>query len=124
QQPPPTPPGAGPNPPANQATVTANIQEHIQNELQHYGKQVYAWDVVNEPIDATQSDCLVHGPFYNVLGASYLDVAFKAAQQYAPAGTKFFINEYSTTDPTKLACLIKVVKELRERGVPVNAIGH
>ena len=116
--------GDGTNSAANQAVVTANIQEHIQNEVQHYGKQVYAWDVVNEPIDATQSDCLVHGPFYNVLGASYLDVAFKAAQQYAPAGTKFFINEYSTTDPTKLACLIKVVKELRERGVPVNAIGH
>jgi len=116
--------GDGTNSPANQATVTANIQEHIQNEVQHYGSKVYAWDVVNEPIDSTQSDCLVHGPFYNVLGASYIDVAFKAAKQYAPAGTKLFINEFSTQDPAKLACLIKVVRELRERGVPVNAIGH
>ena len=32
--------------------------------------------------------------------------------------------EYSTTDPTKLACLVKVIDELRSRGVPVNAIGH
>ena len=116
--------GDGTNSAANQALVTSNIQEHIQNEVQHYGSKVYAWDVVNEPIDPTQSDCLVHGPFYQVLGASYLDVAFKAAKQYAPAGTKFFINEYSTTDPTKLACLIKVVRELRDRGVPVDAIGH
>jgi endo-1,4-beta-xylanase len=116
--------GDGTNSAANQAVVTANIQEHIQNEVQHYGSQVYAWDVVNEPIDATQSDCLVHGPFYNVLGASYLDVAFKAAAQYAPKGTKLFINEYSTTDPAKLACLVKVVKELRGRGVPINAVGH
>ena len=116
--------GDGTNSPANQALVTSNIQEHIQNEVQHYGTEVYAWDVVNEPIDPTQSDCLVHGPFYQVLGASYLDVAFKAARQYAPAGTKLFINEYSTTDPTKLACLIKVVHELHDRGVPVDAIGH
>ena len=116
--------GDGTNSPANQATVTANIQEHIQSELQHYGSKVYAWDVVNEPIDATQPDCLVHGPFYNVLGASYIDVAFKAAKQYAPAGTKLFLNEFSTQDPAKLACLVKVVRELRERGVPVNAIGH
>ena len=116
--------GDGTNSPANQATVTANIQEHIQNEVQHFGSKVYAWDVVNEPLDPSQPDCLVHGPFYNVLGASYLDVAFKAAAQYAPAGTKFFINEYSTTDPARLACLVKVVKELRERGVPINAIGH
>ena len=116
--------GDGTNSPANQALVTSNIQEHIQNEVQHFGTKVYAWDVVNEPIDASQPDCLVHGPFYNVLGADYLDVAFKAAKQYAPAGTKFFINEFSTTDSAKLACLVKVVRELRDRGVPVNAIGH
>jgi endo-1,4-beta-xylanase len=116
--------GDGTNSAANQAVVTSNIQEHIQNEVQHYGSKVYAWDVVNEPIDSTQSDCLAHGPFYNVLGASYIDVAFKAAKQYAPPGTELFINDYSTTDPAKLACLVKVVRELRDRGVPVNAIGH
>jgi endo-1,4-beta-xylanase len=116
--------GDGTNSPANQATVTSNIQEHIKSEVQHFGNKVYAWDVVNEPLDPSQPDCLQHGPFYNVLGASYMDVAFKAAKQYAPPGTKLFINEYSTADPNRLACLVKVVRELRERGVPVNAIGH
>src|SRR5271170_4056144 len=116
--------GDGTNSAANQAVVTANIQEHIQSEVQHFGTKVYAWDVVNEPLDPTQSDCLEHGPFYQVLGASYLDVAFNAAAEYAPAGTKFFINEYSTTDPQRLACLVKVVGELRARGIPINAIGH
>jgi endo-1,4-beta-xylanase len=116
--------GDGTNSAANQAVVTANIQEHIQSELQHFGSQVYAWDVVNEPLDPTQSDCLEHGPFYQVLGPSYIDIAFKAAKQYAPAGTKLFINEYSTTDSNRLACLVKVVRELRDRGVPVDAIGH
>jgi endo-1,4-beta-xylanase len=116
--------GDGTNSAANQATVTANIQEHIQSEVQHYGTQVYAWDVVNEPLDPTQSDCLEHGPFYQVLGPSYIDIAFNAAKQYAPAGTKLFINEYSTADPNRLACLVRVVGELRDRGVPVDAIGH
>lgn len=116
--------GDGTNSAANQAVVTANIQEHIQNEVQHFGSQVYAWDVVNEPLDPSQPDCLVHGPFYQVLGASYLDVAFNAAKQYAPAGTKLFINDYSTTDPARLACLVQVLHELRGRGVPVDAIGH
>jgi endo-1,4-beta-xylanase len=116
--------GDGTNSAANQATVTANIQEHIQSEVQHFGSAVYAWDVVNEPLDPTQPDCLDHGPFYNVLGASYIDIAFKAARQYAPAGTKMFLNDYSTTDPNRLACLIKVVGELRRRGVPIDGIGH
>ncbi|MGB2637850.1 MAG: endo-1,4-beta-xylanase, partial [Candidatus Acidiferrum sp.] len=116
--------GDGTNSSANQATVTANIQEHIQNEVQHFGTAVYAWDVVNEPIDPTQSDCLYHGPFYQVLGKGYIDVALLAARQYAPPGTKLFINDYSTTDPNRLACLVRVVRDLRERGIPLDGIGH
>jgi len=116
--------GDGTNSPANQATVTANIQEHIQAELQHFGTEAYAWDVVNEPIDPTQSDCLVHGPFYNVLGQSYIDIAFQEARKDAPPGTKLFLNQYSTADPNMLACLVKVVQGMRARGVPIDGIGH
>ncbi len=116
--------GDGTNSSTNQATVIANIQEHIQNEVQHFGTKVYAWDVVNEPIDPNQPDCLVHGPFYKVLGESYIDVAFQAARQYAPPGTKLFLNEYSTADANRLACLVKVVQGLRSRGIPIDGVGH
>ena len=116
--------GDGTNSSANQATVTANIQEHIQNEVQHFGSKVYAWDVVNEPLDPTQPDCLVHGPFYQVLGKSYIDIALQAARQYTPAGTKLFINDYSTADPNRLACLVQVIGDLRSRGIPIDGVGH
>ena len=116
--------GDGTNSPANQAVVTANIQEHIKNEVQHFGTSVYVWDVVNEPLDPSQPDCLAHGPFYKVLGKSYIDVALQAARQFAPAGTKLFINDYSTTDPNKLACLVQVVGDLRARGIPIDGVGH
>ena len=55
--------GDNTNSPANQAGVTANILEHIQSKVQHLGINVYVWDVVNEPLDPTQPDCLAHGPF-------------------------------------------------------------
>src|SRR5579862_9394943 len=116
--------GDGTNSVANQATVTANIQEHIQAELQHFGSKVYAWDVVNEPLDPNQPDCLVHGPFYKILGPGYLDIALRAARQSAPPGTQLFINDYSTTDPKRLECLISVVARLRLRGVPLDGVGH
>jgi len=48
--------GDGTNSPANQATVTANIQEHIQAEVTHFGNKVGVWDVVNEPLDPNQPD--------------------------------------------------------------------
>ena len=116
--------GDGTNSSANQALVTANIQEHIQSEVQHFGTKTYAWDVVNEPLDPNQPDCLAHGPFYQVLGKSYIDIALTAARQYAPAGTKLFINDYSTTDSGRLACLVRVVQDLRARGIPIDGIGH
>jgi endo-1,4-beta-xylanase len=116
--------GDGTSSAANQAVVTANIQEHIQNEVQHFGSKVYLWDVVNEPLDPSQPDCLVHGPFYKVLGKSYIDIALQAARQYAPAGTKLFVNDYSTTDPNRLACLVRVISDLRSRGIPIDGIGH
>jgi len=116
--------GDGTNSPANQATVIANIQEHIQSEVQHFGSKVYLWDVVNEPIDPSQPDCLVHGPFYNVLGKSYIDVALQAARQYAPAGTQLFINDYSTADPNRLACIVTVLNDLKSRGIPIDGFGH
>jgi endo-1,4-beta-xylanase len=116
--------GDGTNSPANQATVTANIQEHIQSEVQHFGNKVYAWDVVNEPLDPSQPDCLNHGPFYNVLGKSYIDIALQAARQFAPAGTQLFINDYSTADPNRLACLTSVLRDLASRGIPIDGVGH
>jgi endo-1,4-beta-xylanase len=116
--------GDGTNSPANQATVTANIQEHIQSEVQHFGNKVYVWDVVNEPLDPNQPDCLAHGPFYQVLGKSYIDIALEAARQYAPPGTLLFINDYSTADPNRLACLVSVVQDLKNRGIPIDGVGH
>jgi endo-1,4-beta-xylanase len=66
----------------------------------------------------------VHGPFYKVLGPSYIDIALQAARQYTPAGTKLFINDYSTADPNRLACLVQVLGDLRARGIPIDGIGH
>jgi endo-1,4-beta-xylanase len=115
--------GDGTNSTSNQATVTANIQEHIQSEVTHFGNKVSVWDVVNEPLDPSQPDCLVHGPFYKVLGESYLDVAFNAAHAAAP-NAKLFLNDYSTADPNRLNCLVQVVGRLLNRGVPISGVGH
>jgi len=110
--------------PADVALLTSRIQNHIMSEVQHFGSAIYVWDVVNEPLDPGQSDCLSHGPFYRVLGAKYLEIALRAARQYALPGTQLFINDFSTTDSNRLQCLIRVVHELREAHVPLDGVGH
>ena len=44
--------------------------------------------------------------------------------QSAPPNTQLFINDYSTTDPKRLECLISVVARLRWHGVPLDGVGH
>lgn len=110
--------------PADVTLLTQRIQNHIKNEVQHFGSAIYVWDVVNEPLDPSQSDCLSHGPFYQVLGARYLEIALRAARQFAPNGTQLFINDFSTTDSQRLACLIRVVAQLRLKKVPLDGVGH
>jgi len=104
--------------------LTQRIQNHIKNVVQHFGTAVYVWDVVNEPLDPTQSDCLQHGPFYQVLGPRYIDIALEAAREYAPPGTQLFINDYSLTDPARLQCLIRLIRHLRRHDVPLDGVGH
>src|SRR5581483_11961621 len=109
--------------PADVALLTQRIENHINAVVPHFGTKVYVWDVVNEPIDASQPDCLAHGPFYKVLGKSYIDIALEAARAANP-GAKLYINDYSTSDPNKLACLVQVLEDLRNRGIPIDGVGH
>jgi len=110
--------------PADVALLTERIQSHIKNLVQHFGTAVYAWDVINEPLNPSEPDCLEHGPFYKVLGERYINIALRAAREYAPPGTKLFINEYSLSNPARLRCMIRLIRRLRARGVPLDGIGH
>ncbi len=109
--------------PADVTLLTNRIVNHINNEVKHFGAAIDAWDVVNEPLDPGQPDCLQHGPFYQVLGQSYIDIAFQAARAANPAA-KLFLNDFSTADANRLACLVQVVKDLQSRGIPIDAVGH
>ena len=110
--------------PADVQLLTQRIQNHIKNVVQHFGTAVYVWDVVNEPLDSSQSDCLQHGPFYQVLGRQYIEIALQAARNDAPPGTELFMNDYSLTDQSRMQCLIRVIRQLQRDHVPLDGIGH
>jgi endo-1,4-beta-xylanase len=110
--------------PADVSLLTQRIQNHIMGEVTHFGSAIYVWDVINEPIDSSQTDCLVHGPFYSILGKSYMDIALQAARQFSPAGTQLFINDFNTSIPARLHCLETIVRDLQTRGIPLDGVGH
>jgi endo-1,4-beta-xylanase len=109
--------------PATREQVLARLKTHIETVVGRYKGTVYAWDVVNEVIDAKQPNCLRKDKWYAATGAEYIDAAFRYAHAVDPAA-RLYINEFSTEEPAKRQCLERVVKGMQARGVPVHGVGH
>jgi endo-1,4-beta-xylanase len=109
--------------PASRDLVLARLRRHIEVVVGRYKSRVYAWDAVNEVIDAAQPNCLRDDAWFRVVGPDYIDWAFRYAHEVDPAA-RLFINDYETTVPAKRDCLERVVKGLLARGVPVTGVGH
>jgi len=98
------------------------MKVHITEVMQHYKGQIYAWDVVNEPIDADMPDGLLRNKWFEILGGEYIELAFRYAREADPE-TKLFLNEYDTTNANKRKAIIDLVKKLQAKGVPIDGIG-
>ena len=109
--------------PESKALVLQRMEKHIREEVGHFKDRVYAWDVVNEVIDPDQPDGFRRSPWFIYAGTDYIEKAFRVAHEVAP-DAKLYINEYDTTDPKKRAFLLKLVKDLRKRKVPIYGVGH
>lgn len=108
---------------ADRELVLQRLKQHIDAVLHHYRGQIYAWDVVNEVVDPNQPNCLRDDQWYRVVGADYVDWAFRYAHAADP-GARLFINDYSTAEPKKRECLAALIAGMLARGVPVHGIGH
>jgi endo-1,4-beta-xylanase len=109
---------------ANKALLLQRMQNHINAVVTHFGSAVYVWDVVNEPIDASQPDGLRHSMWYQIIGPEYIDDAFRFAREAAPPDVKLFVNDYNTQDPARRTALYNLVTGMQSRGVPIDGVGH
>jgi endo-1,4-beta-xylanase len=108
---------------ANKALLIQRLQNHIRGVAGHFAGKLYAWDVVNEVIDESQPDCLRRSPWYNIIGPSFIDIAFQTARQVDP-NALLFINEFNSTFDPKRTCYFNLVKDLKTRGIPIDGVGH
>lgn len=123
--------------------VRLRLHDYIHAVMAHVGSDVYAWDVVNEVVnpDPSSGNPYRTGSWYQVYlnakngGANvepydYIEDAFRyAAEARASLGLdssnlKLMINEYGTELPGKRANLIRIINDLRNKGVPLDGVGH
>jgi endo-1,4-beta-xylanase len=101
--------------------LLAVLEHHITTVMAHFRGRVSAWDVVNEALneDGSRRDCL----WKRVIGDDWVEHAFRFARSADP-GAKLFYNEIRADVPNpKHEATVNLVRDLRERGVPVDGVG-
>ena len=109
------------------AEVRARLEAYVTEVVTRYRGRVFAWDVVNEVItdDDSASDPYRRSNWWDASGgnADYIDWAFNAARAADP-DCLLFINEYSTRFSSKRGRFIEAIRDLVDRGIPVDGVGH
>jgi endo-1,4-beta-xylanase len=98
------------------------LKDHITTVVSRYKGQIYAWDVVNEVISDNPNEYFRNSPWYRICGEEFVAKAFEYAHAADPDALLFY-NDYNETDPIKREKIYKLVKGMKDAGVPIHGIG-
>jgi endo-1,4-beta-xylanase len=105
------------------------LERHIGTLVSRYRDKVWAWDVVNEPIEP--KDGLDNGYrnsiWHRLLGIDHVDMAFRLARAADPT-TPLCLNEYgfeytTATSRNRRADILALLQKLRDRNTPIDCFG-
>lgn len=104
------------------------LHDHISRVMKHYADQVFAWDVVNEALD--ENGNLHDSIWYNhpgigfaANGTAYIEEAFRWARKADPHALLFYNEAEGETLNHKSDAIYAMVKDFKERGVPIDGVG-
>jgi endo-1,4-beta-xylanase len=98
------------------------LKEHITTVVKRYKGKIYAWDVVNEAIADDSTQFLRNSLWYQICSEDYIIKAFEYAHAADPDAVLFY-NDYNTERPEKRERIYKLLKQLVDAKVPINAVG-
>lgn len=98
------------------------LRDHIHTVAKRYKGKIYAWDVVNEAIDDNPANFLRPSEWLKICGEEYIARAFQYAHEADPEAQLFY-NDYNTERPEKRERIYKLLKQLKDQGVPIHGVG-
>ncbi len=97
------------------------LSDHVRTVVGHFRGRVPEWDVVNEPL--ADDGSMRPNVWFDTIGADYVERALRVAHEADPAA-KLYVNEVGTEAPgPKASAFLRLVRGLRERGVPLDGVG-
>jgi endo-1,4-beta-xylanase len=112
------------NPPdtVSKEVLLKRLKDHITTVVTRYKGIVYAWDVCNEVISDNPNEYFRNSLWYRICGEEFVAKAFEYAHAADPDALLFY-NDYNETNPVKREKIFKLVKGLKDAGVPINGVG-
>ncbi len=106
----------------SKAVLLQRLKDHITTVVNRYKGIIYAWDVVNEAISDKPGEYLRNSAWYRICGEDFIAKAFEYAHAADPQAILLY-NDYNEINPEKREKIYRLVKGLKEAGIPVHAIG-
>jgi endo-1,4-beta-xylanase len=107
--------------PISREALLERMRERVRHVAKLYGSRTNAWDVVNEAI--VEDGSLRKTQFYRILGEDFLPEAFRIANEELPKSVELLYNDYNMETPGRLAAVVKLVHDLRAKGLRIDAVG-
>ncbi|MDR2701859.1 MAG: endo-1,4-beta-xylanase [Spirochaetaceae bacterium] len=111
---------------ASKELMNQRLRTYVQTVVRRYRGRIESYDVVNEVISERQEGLRTGAEgsrWYEILGAEYIDNAFRWAREADP-NAQLVINDFNLErDTRKRQSMYDLVKGMKQRGVPVDAIG-
>jgi len=98
------------------------LKDHITTVVSRYKGTVYAWDVVNEAISDKKDEYMRPSLWYQICGEEFIEKAFRWAHEADPNALLFY-NDYNEIDLVKREKIIRMIKDLKAKGVPISGVG-
>lgn len=107
--------------PAERELVLKRMRSHIAVVGGHFAGKVASWDVVNEAID-DGTDYLRKSKWLTAIGEDFISEAFVAARQADPEAELYY-NDYDIERQAKRDKTLRLIRDLKRRGAPIQGIG-
>lgn len=109
------------NQPAGRDLVLQRMRTHIAQVAGHFAGKVKSWDVVNEAID-DGNGYLRNSKWLSTIGEDFIAQAFQAARQADPQAELLY-NDYGIECQPKRDKALRLLRDLKKRGIPIDGIG-
>jgi endo-1,4-beta-xylanase len=106
----------------SKAVLLQRLKDHIYTVVKRYKGSIYAWDVVNEAISDKADEYMRNSAWFRICGEEFIAKAFEYAHEADPDALLFY-NDYNEINPVKREKIYKLVKGLKDAGVPIHGVG-